>query len=175
MNVNKNSQVQKKIDALLAANSQMATAVKSMQDWFKKKKKKKAVEVSVSNSSPPSLAPATTQNSPSQFQSLNTHMATGTVGTVGLTDYDLCASFIADNGSDSHVINRFYRDRLTNIRPANDVKVRHGPDVTPVELIGDAYYNAYDQYGRLIRFDIKGVLYVPDFITNIISMRLAKQ
>src|SRR5204862_356482 len=98
-----------------------------------------------------------------------------TVDTVGLTDYDLCASFIADNGSDSHVINHFYQDRLTNIHPANDVKVRHGPDVTPVELIGDAYYNAYDQYGRLIRFDIKGVLYVPDFVTNIVSMRLAKE
>ena len=68
----------------------------------------------------------------------------------GIIDYDLCASFIADNGSDSHVINRFYRDRLTNIRPAHDLKVRHGPNITPIKLIGDAYYHAYDQYGRLI-------------------------
>src|SRR5436190_7556319 len=94
---------------------------------------------------------------------------------VGITDYGLCASFIADNGSDFHVINRFYRDRLTNIRPAQDINIRHGPDVTPVKLIGDAYYNAYDQYGRLIRFNITGVLYMPDFITNIVSMRLAKE
>src|SRR5947207_7418669 len=33
----------------------------------------------------------------------------------------------------------------------------------------------YDQHDHLIRFDITEVLYVPDFITNIVSMRLAKQ
>ena len=84
----------------------MTTAVKSMQDWFKKKKKKKIEEAStVSNSSFSLLASsATTQNSSLQFQSLNTHMTADTVNTI-LTDYDLCASFIADNESDSHVIN----------------------------------------------------------------------
>ena len=63
---------------------------------------------------------------------------------VGITDYGLCASFIVDNGFDSHVINRFYWDRLTNIRPAQDINIQHGPDVTPIELIGDTYYNAYN-------------------------------
>src|SRR5436190_7764740 len=128
----------------------MTTAVKSMQDQFKKKKKKKTEEVSVSNSSFSSLASATIQNSLLQFQSLNTHMTTGTVGTVDLTDYDLCASFIADNDSDSHVINCFYQDCLMNIHSANDVKVCHGSDITSVELIDDVYYNVYDQYGHLI-------------------------
>jgi hypothetical protein len=42
-------------------------------------------------------------------------------------------------------------------------------------LIDDIYYNAYDQYDCLIWFDIKEVLYMSDFIINIISMRLAKQ
>ena len=88
----------------------MTTAVKLMQDQFKKKKKKeKTVEVSVSNSSFSSLASsAIIQNSLSQFQSLNTHMITGTVDIVDLTDYDFCASFITNNSSDSHVINCFY-------------------------------------------------------------------
>ena len=69
-------------------------------------------------------------------------MTTGIVDTVDLTDYDLCTSFIADNNSDSHVINHFYQDHLTNICFTND---------------------------------IKEVLYMSDFIINIISMRLAKQ
>ena len=86
----------------------MTTAVKSMQDRFKKKKKKKTEEVSVSNLSLSLLASATIQNSLSQFQSLNIHMTTDTVDTVDLTDYDFCTSFIADNNSDSHVINHFY-------------------------------------------------------------------
>ena len=102
-------------------------------------------------------------------------MITDTVDTVDLTDYDLCASFITDNGSDSHVINHFYQDHLTNICPTNDIKVCHGPDITLVKLIDDVYYNVYDQYDCLIQFDIKEVLYMSDFITNIISMRLAKQ
>ena len=154
----------------------MTTAVKLMQDRFKKKKKKeKTVEVSVSNSSFSSLASATTQNSLSQFQSLNIHMTTGTVDTVDLTDYDFCASFITDNDSDSHVINHFYQDHLTNINLINDIKVHHDSDITSVKLIDDVYYNAYDQYDCLIQFDIKEVLYMPDFIINIISMRLAKQ
>src|SRR5436190_6146434 len=62
-----------------------------------------------------------------------------------------------------------------NICLANDVKVCHNSDVTSVRLIDDVYYNMYDQYGCLIQFDIKEVLYMPDFIINIISMRLAKQ
>ena len=101
-------------------------------------------------------------------------MVSASVGAV-VTDYSLCASFIADNGSDSHIINRFYRDRLTNVRPGNGIQVRHGPDLTPVELVGDAYYDAYDGCGRLNRFTITGVLYVSDFITNIFSMRLTKE
>ena len=176
MNVNKNSQVQKKIDTLLVINSWMTTAVKLMQDQFKKKKKKKTKKVSVSNSSSSFLAlSATIQNSLLQFQSLNTHMTTGTVDTVDLTDYDFCASFITNNDSDFHVINCFYWDCLMNICSANDVKVCHDSDVTSVKLIGDVYYNVYDQYNCLIWFDIKEVLYVPDFIINIILMRLAKQ
>ena len=91
-----------------------------------------------------------------------------------LANYNLYTSFIANNGSNFHVINRFYRDRLINIRLANDIKVRHEPDVIPIELINDAYYNAYDQYDHLIKFDITGFLYVPDFIINIVSMRLTK-
>ena len=146
-----------------------------MQDQFKKKKKKKTEKISVFNSSFSLFASATIQNSSSQFQSLNIHMITDTVDTVDLTDYDLCASFITDNDSDSHVINCFYQDHLTNICPANDVKVCHSSDITPVKLIGDVYYNMYDQYGCFIQFDIKGVLYMSDFIINIISMRLAKQ
>ena len=102
-------------------------------------------------------------------------MITDTVDTVDLTDYDLCASFITDNDSDSHVINHFYQDHVTNIHPANDIKVHHDSDITSVKLIDDVYYNVYDQYDCLIWFDIKEVLYVPDFIINIISMRLAKQ
>ena len=101
-------------------------------------------------------------------------MVSAFVGAV-VTDYSLYASFIADNGSDSHIVNRFYRDRLTNVRLGNGIQVRHGPDLTPVELVGDAYYDAYDGYGRLNRFTITGVLYVPDFITNIVSMRLTKE
>jgi hypothetical protein len=54
-------------------------------------------------------------------------------------------------------------------------KFCHDSDVTSVELIDDVYYNMYDQYDYLIWFDIKEVLYVSDFIINIISMRLAKQ
>ncbi|KAN0079737.1 hypothetical protein V8E54_004951 [Elaphomyces granulatus] len=101
----------------------------------------------------------------------NIAMVSAFVGAM-VTD---CASFIADNGSDSHIVNRFYRDRLmTNVRPGNGIQVRHGPDLTPVELVGDAYYDAYDGYGRLNRFTITGVLYVPDFITNIV-MRLTKE
>src|SRR5438876_4496704 len=123
----------------------MTTAVKSMQDWFKKKKKKKTEKVSVSNSSLSSLASAIIQNSSSQFQSLNIHMITDTVDTVDLTDYDLCASFITDNSSDSHVINHFYQDYLTNICLINDVKVCHSSDITSVKLIDDIYYNMYDQ------------------------------
>ena len=101
-------------------------------------------------------------------------MTADTVDTV-ITDYDLCASFITDNESDSHVINYFYQDHLTNIHSANDVKVYHDSDITFVKLIDDVYYNMYDQYDHLIQFDIKEVLYMPDFIINIISMRLAKQ
>jgi hypothetical protein len=97
-----------------------------------------------------------------------------TVDTV-ITDYDLCASFIADNESDSHIINCFYQDHLMNIQPANNISICHNPDVTSVELIDDVYYNTYDQYDYLIQFDIKEVLYMSDFIINIISIRLAKQ
>ena len=150
MNVNENSQIQKKIDTLLAANSQMTTAVKLMQDQFKKKKKKKTEKVSVSNSSFSSLASATIQNSSSQFQSLNIHMITDTVDTVDLTDYDFCASFITNNSLNSHVINHFYQDHLTNICSANDVKVCHDSDITSVKLIDDVYYNTYDQYDCFI-------------------------
>ena len=114
------------------------------------------------------------QISSSQFQSLNTHMITDIVNIVDLTDYDFCASFITDNDSDSHVINHFYQDCLMNICHANNVKVCHDSDVTSVKLIVDVYYNMYDQYDHFIQFDIKEVLYVPDFIINIISMRLAK-
>ena len=123
-----------------------------MQDQFKKKKKKeKTVEVSVSNSSFSFLASsAIIQNSLSQFQSLNTHMITGTVDTVDLTDYDFCASFITNNSLNSHVINHFYQDHLTNICSANDVKVCHDSDITSVKLIDDVYYNTYDQYDCFI-------------------------
>ena len=62
-----------------------------------------------------------------------------------------------------------------NIHSANDVKVCHDSDVTSVKLIDDVYYNVYDQYDCFIQFDIKEILYMPDFIINIISMRLAKQ
>ena len=102
-------------------------------------------------------------------------MITDTVDTVDLTDYDLCTSFITDNSSDSHVINHFHQDHLTNIHSANNVKVCHSSDITSVKLIDDVYYNVYDQYDCLIQFDIKEVLYMSDFIINIISMRLAKQ
>ena len=94
---------------------------------------------------------------------------------VTISDYNLCASFIANNRFDFHVINYFYWDWLTNIWLANSLKVRHEPDTTPVKLIDDVFYNAYDGYGWLTRFDIKEVLYIPDFITNIVSIRLAKQ
>ena len=97
-----------------------------------------------------------------------------TVDTV-ITDYDLCTNFIADNESDFHVINQFYWDHLMNICSANYVKIHHDSDITSVELIDDVYYNAYDQYDHLIQFDIIRVLYMSDFIINIISMRLTKQ
>jgi hypothetical protein len=72
-----------------------------------------------------------------------------TVDTV-ITDYDFCASFIADNRSDSHIINCFYQDCLTNICSANSINVCHESDITSVKLIDDIYYNAYDQYDCLI-------------------------
>ena len=147
----------------------MANSVKNVQEKWKKGGKKKE-----SSDPPPApVAPAATPTA-QPVRNPNAHMATVLTG-VTVSDYDLCASFIADNGSDAHVINRFYRDRLTNIRPAVDMVVRHGLNMTPVELIGDAYYYAYDGHDRLFRFDISGVLYVPDFMTNIVSMRLAKQ
>ena len=102
-------------------------------------------------------------------------MITDTVDTVDLIDYDFCTSFITDNSSDSHVINCFYQNCLTNICSANDVKVCYNSDVTSVKLIDDVYYNVYDQYDYLIQFDIKKILYMFDFIINIISMKLAKQ
>ena len=174
MNVNENSQIWKKINTLLDANSQMTTAIKSIQNQFKKKKKKEKTEkILVFNSL--FLFIAFVQILLSQFQSLNTYMITDTVDIVDLIDYDLCTSFITDNSSDSHVINCFYWDCLMNICFTNDIKVHHDSDITPVKLIDDVYYNAYDQHGCLIRFDITEVLYVPDFITNIVSMRLAKQ
>ena len=64
---------------------------------------------------------------------------------------------------------------MTNIHSVNDVKICHDSDVTSVKLIDDVYYNVYDQYNHFIWFDIKEVLYMSDFIINIISMRLAKQ
>src|SRR5436190_4772108 len=113
----------------------MITTVKLMQNRFKKKKKKEKIKkVSIFNSSFSSLASAIIQNSLSQFQSLNIHIITDIVDTVDLTDYDLCASFIADNDSDSHVINHFYQDYLINICSANDIKICHDSDVTFVEL-----------------------------------------
>ena len=102
-------------------------------------------------------------------------MTTNAVNTVDLTDYDLCISFITDNSSDFHVINHFYQDYLMNICLVNDIKVCHDSDITFIKLIDDIYYNTYDQYDCFIQFDIKEVLYVSDFIINIISMRLAKQ
>ena len=102
-------------------------------------------------------------------------MITDIVDTVDLTDYDLCANFIADNSSDSHVINCFYWDHLTNIHSANDIKICHDSDITFVELIDDVYYNTYDQYDHFIWFDIKKILYISDCIINIILMKLAKQ
>ena len=77
-------------------------------------------------------------------------MITDTVDTVDLTDYDLCASFIADNSSDSHVINHFYQDHLMNIHSVNNVKVHHSSNITSVKLIDDVYYNTYDQYDCFI-------------------------
>lgn len=61
-----------------------------------------------------------------------------------ITDYNLCANFIIDNGSDFYIINYFYRDHIMNICPANGIKVRHDPDLILIELISDVYYNAYD-------------------------------
>ena len=61
-----------------------------------------------------------------------------------ITDYDFYANFITNNDLNSHVINCFYWDYLTNIYSVNDVKVHHDSDITFVELIDDAYYNAYD-------------------------------
>ena len=78
---------------------------------------------------------------PSQLQNSNTHMITAIIGII---NYDLYASFIVDNGFDFHIINHFYWDRLTNIRPAQDINIQYGPDVTSIKLIDDAYYNAYD-------------------------------
>src|SRR5436190_15296317 len=101
-NVTENPQVRKEIDDLIAANSRMATSVKSIQERFKKKKEK---ENAASNLSPPPVAPAISTNPTSQLQSSNTHMATA---LAGITGYNFCASFIADNGSNSHVINCFY-------------------------------------------------------------------
>src|SRR6266480_715080 len=102
-------------------------------------------------------------------------MITDTVDIVDLIDYDFCANFITDNDSDSHVINCFYQDCLMNIHSADDVKVCHSSDVIFVELIDNVYYNTYNQYDCFIQFDIKKVLYMSDFIINIISMKLAKQ
>ena len=129
----------------------MTASVKSIQDQFKKKKKKEKIEkVLVFNSSSSSVtSAASAQNSPSQFRSLNTHMSAVNVDAV-LADYDFCASFIADDGSDSHVINCFYQNCLMNICSANDVKIHHDSDVTSVKLIDDVYYNTYDQYDCLI-------------------------
>ena len=67
-----------------------------------------------------------------------------------IINYGLCASFIADNDSNFHVINRFYQDRLTNIRPAQDVNIRHRPNMISIKLINNAYYNIYDQYSNFI-------------------------
>ena len=71
-------------------------------------------------------------------------MIINTVDIVDLIDYDFCISFIADNSSDSHVINHFYQNHLTNICSVNDIKVHHSSDVTSVKLIDDIYYNVYD-------------------------------
>ena len=143
MNVNENSQIWKKINTLLDANSQMTTAIKSIQNQFKKKKKKEKTEkILVFNSL--FLFIASVQILLSQFQSLNIHMITDIVDTVDLTDYDFCTSFLTDNDSDFHIINHFYQDYLMNIYFVNDVKICHDSDITFVELIDDVYYNMYD-------------------------------
>ena len=149
----------------------MARSIKSVQERVKNQqaaKSKGAPQLEFNPPAPP-FAPRPTQTPsgqlPPPLRNPNIAMVSAFVGAV-VTDYTLCASFIADNGSDSHIVNRFYRDRLTNVRPGNGIQVHHGPDLIPVELVGDAYYDAYDGYGRLNRFTITGVLYVPDFITN---------
>src|SRR5436190_350669 len=121
----------------------MTTAIKSIQNQFKKKKKKEKTEkILVFNSL--FLFIAFVQILLSQFQSLNIHMITDIVDTVDLTDYDFCTSFLTDNDSDFHIINHFYQDYLMNIYFVNDVKICHDSDITFVELIDDVYYNMYD-------------------------------
>src|SRR5947207_14162285 len=102
-------------------------------------------------------------------------MITDIVDIVDLTDYDFCTNFITDNDSDSHVINCFYQDHLTNIHLINNIKICHNSDITFVKLIDNIYYNTYNQYDHFIQFDIKKFLYMSDFIINIISIKLAKQ
>src|SRR5438034_8309795 len=92
-----------------------------------------------------------------------------------LADYNFYANFIINNDSDSHVINYFYQNHLTNICSVIDINICHNFDITSVELIDDIYYNMYDQYDHFIQFDIIKILYMSDFIINIISIRLVKQ
>ena len=82
----------------------MAMLVKSIQERFKKKKEKENAAFNTAFNlliTPQLIISFASQNTTSSY----THMATA---MADITDYDLCASFIADNGSDSHVINRFY-------------------------------------------------------------------
>lgn len=78
---------------------------------------------------------------------------------------------IADTSADTHVVNRYMLDRLSNIQHApEDAVLLHGDGSTKIEAFADAYFLARQDDGSVVEQLMRDVTYVPSFHTNLLSL-----
>ena len=78
---------------------------------------------------------------------------------------------IADTGTDTHVVNRYMMDRLTNIQQVlEDAVLLHRDGSSKIEAFADAFFLAKQDDGLVIEQHLRDVAYVLSFHTNLMSL-----
>ncbi|KAN0087162.1 hypothetical protein V8E54_000850 [Elaphomyces granulatus] len=163
-------EIRKKIDATLRDKPSLRNAIRVARQGVKNaEKKKNSGEGNGSHTSTSATDHSTpSENFSAKHVTFNTHRFTGFTQS----DYALRKSFIADNAADTHVINHHYRNRLVNFRPGiPGDSLLHGNSSSQVAGYGDATVYTKDENGMQVKLTIKDVIYVPDFHTNIVSLK----
>lgn len=88
-------------------------------------------------------------------------------------DYALIDSYILDSGSDGHVSNN--RDRFIMYEPAQpDDYLIAGSQLLKIEGFGEQIVNAKDAAGITVPLHLVNVAYVPSFLVNAVSWKMAE-